>query len=96
MIGTPQIFPFHFTHFLVCRDVHNPNIGIVDVNRLRPFSVLLYPFIDYDFIHKSIKDLGREFVNTGVFLRDGYQLRYIGHFRAGFANLCGQCFDFTL
>ena len=75
MIGTPQIFPFHFTHFLVCRDVHNPNIGIVDVNRLRPFSVLLYPFIDYDFIHKSIKDFGREFVNTGVFLRDGYQLR---------------------
>ena len=96
MIGTPQIFPFHFTHFLVRGDVHNPDIGIVDINRLRPFSVFLYTFMDYDFIHKGVKDFGRKFVNTGIFLRDAYQLRYIGRFRVGFANLCGQRFDFTL
>ena len=62
-IGTPHIFLFHFPHFLVCGNVHNPNIRIVDVNRLRPFPVLLYPFMDYDFIYKGIKDFRREFVN---------------------------------
>ena len=52
--GTFSVFPFHFPHFLVRGDVHNPDIGIVDVDFLCPFPILFLTLMDYDFIHKCV------------------------------------------
>lgn len=52
--STPHIFPLHFPHFLVCGNIHNPDIGIVNVDLLCPFPVLFLTLMDYDFIHKCV------------------------------------------
>ena len=39
--------------FLVRGDVDDTHIGIVNVNGLRPLSVLLDRFVDNDFVHQS-------------------------------------------
>lgn len=52
--STLHIFPFHFPHFLVCGNIHNPDIGIVNVDLLCPFPVLFLTLMDYDFIHKCV------------------------------------------
>ena len=52
--GTFSVFPFHFPHFFIRWNIYNPDIGIVDVNILCPFTVFFLAFVDYGFIHKGI------------------------------------------
>lgn len=52
--------------------------------------------MDYNFIHKSVKDFRRQFLNAGILLSNGYQLGKICHFRICFTDFGSQHFDFLL
>lgn len=52
--------------------------------------------MDYNFVHKSVQDFWRQFVNVSVLLGNGYELGNIRDFHIGLADLGGQSFDFLL
>lgn len=88
-------------HFLIGGNIHKPDIRIVNIKRLHPFSVLFHTLLDYDFIHKSVKDFGCQFIIRVHFLLTDISLANLVTFvsasmtSVSISISCSSCFCST-